>query len=92
MCPLLWAYLRPHATTAICTINEFYGTSYRNHAEMCDDAVILHLAGTPGRRPWEVINGVHGNVWQYYYDRSPLRHHYLARKVFNFESRRDVSP
>lgn len=73
-------------------INEFYGTSYRNQAEMCDDAVILHLAGTPGRRPWEVINGVHGNVWQYYYDRSPLRHHYLARKVFNFESRRDVSP
>ncbi|MBQ4595151.1 MAG: hypothetical protein IJA81_11015 [Akkermansia sp.] len=60
-------------------INQFYGTDYASKDDLLDDAVILHLAGTPNVRPWQVINGVYGAVWQYYYDLSPLRHVHIER-------------
>ena len=60
-------------------VNDFYGTDYESYDEMVSDALMVHLAGTPGRRPWQISNGVHGATWQYYYDISPLRHIYRKR-------------
>lgn len=64
---------------AIEELNEYYGMDYSCYEELIDDAVILHLAGTPGRRPWQVVNGVFADVWQMYYDRSPLKHLHIER-------------
>lgn len=60
-------------------VNEFYGTNYESYDEMVSDALLIHLAGTPGRRPWQVRDGVHGQSWQYYYNISPLKHLYHER-------------
>ena len=68
---------------SIDQINSFYDACYTDFSDMLDDTVILHMAGTPKCRPWEVINGVHGNEWQYYYDLSPLKNHYLERKIWD---------
>lgn len=65
--------------TPIEEVNEYYGTSYESYYEMLDDSVILHMCGTPGKRPWQVTNGVHSAAWQHYYDLSPVKHIYLER-------------
>lgn len=67
---------------AIEELNEYYAMDYSCYEAFTDDAVILHLAGTPGRRPWQVVNGVYADVWQMYYNFSPLKHLPLERKDF----------
>ena len=64
---------------SIDEVNSFYGTSYESYDELVSDALLIHLAGTPGMRPWQVSNGVHGSTWQHYYDISPLKHIYRNR-------------
>lgn len=62
-------------------VNDFYGTKYVSFEDMNEDAVMVHLAGTPKRRPWQVFNGVLSTIWQHYYDQSPVAHVNLSRPL-----------
>lgn len=62
----------------ISDINKFYGTNYNNYREMIEDAVVLHYDG--GTKPWLYSGLKCGNVWDYYYKKSPYADIKLQRK------------
>lgn len=64
---------------SVAEFDAFYGTDYGEWPSVAQDAVILHLAGTNGSRPWQVEGGIYGSVWQKYYDASPLGNLHLRR-------------
>lgn len=53
--------------------NQFYNTHYTSRQDVEQDCAIVHLAGTPGRRPWERADGVYSTQWQYYFMLSPVK-------------------
>lgn len=73
-------------------INRFYGTSYANLRELADDAVVVHLAGMHRSRPWNVIHGAYGEVWEHYYRLSPLGNVELERQhgPVDYDERHEV--
>lgn len=75
----LFSFIRNNYT--IEQVNSYYGTSYSSFEEMNDDAVMIHLAGTPGIRPWQSSNGVMWASWQRYYEMSPVSEVHLNRRL-----------
>lgn len=63
-------------------LNRFFGTTYNSFQEMMQDVAILHLGGLNGRRPWQVDNGFCGELWQRYFNISPIRDYDLARGLY----------
>lgn len=53
--------------------NQFYHTHYASRQDVEQDYAIVHLAGTPGRRPWERADGVYSTQWLHYFMLSPVR-------------------
>ncbi len=62
-------------------INRFYGVEYDDENEMQSDAAIIHFAGESGTRPWKVVNGTFGDLWDAYYRQSPYRDISLNRSL-----------
>lgn len=62
-------------------INSFYGTDYADEYEMQNDAVLVHFAGESRYRPWKVLNGTFGDLWDEYYRRSPFAGISLNRRL-----------
>lgn len=62
-------------------INSFYGTDYADDCEMQSDAVLVHFAGESRYRPWKVLNGTFGDLWDEYYHRSPFAGISLNRRL-----------
>ena len=62
-------------------INAFYGTMYSSMEEAENDAAIIHFAGESWARPWNVICGSYSNIWQHYYDISPIRDQWLKLHI-----------
>lgn len=62
-------------------INSFYGTDYADDCEMQSDAVLIHCAGESRYRPWKVLNGTFGDLWDEYYRRSPFAGISLNRRL-----------
>lgn len=63
-------------------LNQFYGTNYSSLEDAEADAVLIHFAGESSLRPWKILNGTYANVWQMYYDLSPLRNHWLRLEPY----------
>lgn len=76
---LLPLYMRLHQ---LRDLNRFFGTTYNSFQEMMQDVAVLHLGGLNGRRPWEVDNGFCGELWQRYFNMSPIRDYDLARGLY----------
>lgn len=72
-------------------VNSFFGTNYSSYAEMMDDVAILHLCAINGRRPWQVTNGVFGDIWQRYLAMSPLSEIEIIRGIWLPNEYKDVS-
>ncbi len=62
-------------------INSFYGTDYADDGEMQSDAALIHFAGESSYRPWKVLNGTFGDLWDEYYRRSPFAGISLNRRL-----------
>lgn len=75
----LFSFIRNKYT--IEQVNNYYGTTYSSFEEMNDDAVMIHLAGTPGIRPWQASNGLMWASWQRYYEMSPVSEVHLNRRL-----------
>lgn len=76
---MLPLFLRDIYSYTLDQVNEFYGECYGSFEELDDDAVIMHFAGECMSRPWLVNHGTYANVWQQYYDRSPMGNVWLRR-------------
>lgn len=54
--------------------NSYHHTQYESFRELESEFVLLHWAGNPGKRPWEMSDAACAPVWLYYLQKTPLKH------------------
>ena len=64
----------------VADLNAFYGTNYKNHKEIVEDAVVIHFDGAA--KPWKYSCFLYDDVWYEYYKKSPCKDMPLKRKTY----------
>lgn len=82
--------LRNQLCTDISIFNEYHQTAYSSFEEFENDLVLIHWAGNPRKRPWEICGAACSEAWMYYLLKSPLKHANLHLYT-PWEAIRDIS-
>lgn len=64
----------------VADLNKFYGTNYKTHKDIVEDAVVIHFDGAA--KPWKYSCFLYDDVWYEYYKKSPCKDLPLKRKTY----------